>query len=357
MTRPRQRPVRPFRSLRPLAGLTVGLIVAAVAASPIAAHGPDPALGGKPFAQDQLLKYGWRPGAEPVAVIASGLRAAAADASATRGSRAALFAYATTGPNLIGYGVGATCGVNGLACFTRDAPDGFSMWVREQGHVFDWGTLKWCQAYKVAPTGCYDVETIALDEFGHVEGLDHHVNEADGSDYQDAVVQTYSRAKPKAGWDMHGFGPCDVATLQLIYDMTSWSAKYSTCNELDTTLTVAAPATAAYGTAVTIVATLKVTDDDAYQRLGANPLSGRTVTLQTRAPGSSAWLAAGTMAAGNSSGTYSKTLTVTAELQVRAVFNAPADEGLAASVSSAAVVDVAACRVAPCPQSVGPVIR
>ena len=185
------------------AGLVVA--IAGVSAGPIAAHGPDPALGGKPFAQDQLLKYGWRSGAEPVAVIATALKAAAADASATRGSRAALFAYATTGPNLIGYGAGATCGVNGLACFTRDAPDGFSMWVREQGHVFDWGTLRWCQTYKAAPTGCYDVEAIALDEFGHVEGLDHHVNEPDGSDYEDAVVQTYSRTKPKPGWDMHGF--------------------------------------------------------------------------------------------------------------------------------------------------------
>ena len=94
---------------------------------------------------------------------------------------AATFAYDAGGSNPIGYGAGATCGVNGLACFTRDAPDGFTMWLREQGHVFDWGTLKWCQAYTTAPNGCYDAETIALDEFGHVEGLDHHVNYADDS--------------------------------------------------------------------------------------------------------------------------------------------------------------------------------
>ena len=50
------------------------------------------------------------------------------------------------------------------------------MWLREQGHVYDWGTLKWCQAYASPPNGCYDAETIALDEFGHVEGLGHHVN-------------------------------------------------------------------------------------------------------------------------------------------------------------------------------------
>ena len=101
------------------------------------------------------------------------------------------------GANPIGYGVGATCGVNGLACFTRDAPSGFTMWLREQGHVFDWGTLKWCQTYATAPNGCYDAETIALDEFGHVDGLGHHVNKDDDSDYLDAVVQTYSRTKPR----------------------------------------------------------------------------------------------------------------------------------------------------------------
>ena len=349
-------PVRRAASVRAAAALLAALLFGALPGAAVA-HDPDPILSTSFFGQDQALLFDWRSGSEPPASLKTAVKAAAADATASRGSRAASLAFDSAGKNPIGYGAGNTCGPNGIACFTRNAPTGFTMWFREQGHVFDWGSLRWCQTYTDPPNGCFDVETIALDEFGHVEGLDHHVNEADGSDYQDAVVQTYSRAKPKAGWDMHGFGPCDVATLQLIYDMTSWSAKYSTCNELDTTLTVAAPATAAYGTAVTIVATLKVTDDDAYQRLGANPLSGRTVTLQTRAPGSSAWLAAGTMAAGNSSGTYSKTLTVTADLQVRAVFNAPADEGLAASVSGAAVVDVAACRVAPCPQSVGPVIR
>ena len=90
-------------------------------------------------------------------------------------------------------------------------PDVFTMWLREQGHVFDWGTLKWCQTYTTPPNGCYDAETIALDEFGHVEILDHHVNHDDDSDFTDAVVQTFSRTKPNAGWNMHVLGRCDVA--------------------------------------------------------------------------------------------------------------------------------------------------
>lgn len=338
---------------RSVVALVAVLSVSVVMVGAASAHGPDPALSGKAFAQDQALAFAWRSGAVPVAAIASAIKAAATDATATRASRAATFAYAATGPNLIGYGVGATCGVNGLACFTRDAPNGFTMWLREQGHVFDWGTLKWCQSYKAPPNGCYDAETIALDEFGHIEGLDHHVNEPGGSDYADAVVQTYSRTKPAAGWNMHTFGPCDTARLQIIYDMPSWSAKYSTCNDVATTLTVLAPAAVIYGGTATIVATLKVGDDSTYGRLALNPVSARVVSLQTRAPGATTWLAAGTMAYGPTSGTYTRALTLTSDVQVRAVFRTPSDEGLMASTSTAVTIDVGPCKVAPCPQTTG----
>ena len=317
------------------------------------ASGPDPILGGKSFGQNQALTFAWRSGATPAATIATAIKAAAADATATRASRAATIAYAAAGSNLIGYGLGATCGVNGLACFTRDAPTGFTMWVREQGHVFDWGTLKWCQAYTSPPNVCYDAETIALDEFGHVEGLDHHVNAADGSDYEDAVVQTFSRTKPLAGWDMHGFGVCDVATLQRLYDMTTWSAKYSTCGRLDTTLTILAPSTLAYGGTAVVVATLKIADDPAYGRLGANPVSARTVTLQARPAGTTAWSSVAGMTVGANAGTYAWTLRLTTDTQLRAVFAAPSDEGLGGSTSGTVTVDVGACRIPPCPLSAG----
>ena len=86
------------------------------------------------------------------------------------------------------------------------------MSFREQGHRFDWGVLRWCQLTLNAPDGCYDAENIALDEFGHAEVLNHHVNFADEHDYLDAVVQTYSHTKPNVGWSAHAFGRCDVAT-------------------------------------------------------------------------------------------------------------------------------------------------
>lgn len=324
--------------------LAMALLATLTLAGGATAHAPDPVLGGGTFAQNQDLRFRWRAGSEPTAVLKTAIRAAAAAATASRGSKAAIISYDATGANPIGYGAGAPCGVNGLACFTRDAPTGFTMWLREQGHVFDWGTMKWCQAYTTAPNGCYDAETIALDEFGHVEGLDHHVNFADDSDYQDAVVQTYSRTKPSPGWNARVFGRCDVATLQMQYDVQAWTAKYSTCLDLSTILTlVGAPSIIAPGVTVNLTATLKVVDLASYGRLGGNPVSGRTVTLQRRAPGSAAWTTIGTMAGGSASGTYVLAQKPTADMEYRALFKSPTDEGLEGDASATVRVYVSSC--------------
>ena len=106
-----------------------------------------------------------------------------------------------------------------------------------------------------------DAENIALDEFGHVEGLGHHDNYDSDSDYGDAVVQTYSRTKPSTGYNRHVFGRCDVARLQIMYDMLTTSSKYSTCLNLSTVLTITASTTQIIvGGSTTLVATLKVVD-------------------------------------------------------------------------------------------------
>jgi len=310
-----------------------------------AAHGPDPKLTNGPFGQDQNLRFRWRSGSEPTTVIKAAINAAAADANATRASRAAFYTYDAAGSNPIGYGPGATCGVNGLACFTRTVPTGFTIWLREQGHVFDWGTLKWCQAYSSAPNGCYDAETITLDELGHVEGLDHHVNYASGSDYEDAVVQTFSRTKPSTGWNRHSFGRCDVARLQLMYDLVASTAKYSTCLDLSTVLTLAAsPSGILVGGNTTLTATLKVVDADAYDRLGGNPISSRTVTLERRAVGTATWTTVGTMpAASTTSGTYALALRLYGDTEFRAVFATPTGEGINGDTSPTVRVYVSIC--------------
>lgn len=325
--------------------LTIALAIAIghPLAPPTSGHSPDPSLGSGTFPQDGVLRYDWRTGAVPPAPIRTAVNAAAGDIEATRESRAALFVYDAAGTNPIGYGTG-TCGVNGLACFTRDAPDGFTMWFREHGRVFDWGTLKWCQMYTTPPNGCYDAETVALDEFGHVEGLGHHVNYADDRDYTDAVVQTYSRTKPREGYNMHVLGVCDVARLQIRYDTQHASYPYSTCLDLPTELSLSrSPSWVPYGGTVTFTAFLKIVTVADYGRLSGNPVSRRTIKLQRRPPGGTTWTTIATMPYTTPTGTYAIALRLYGSAEFRAVFSTPTDEGLRGDSSPMVSVAVGSC--------------
>ena len=71
------------------------------------------------------------------------------------------------------------------------------------------------------------------------------------------------------------FGRCDTATLQVMYDMPTTAAKFSTCLDLSTVLTIAAsPTPIMIGGATTLTATLKVVDadvPDARRELGLGP--------------------------------------------------------------------------------------
>lgn len=328
-------------SARWLASALAAVVGLLVAGGSVTAHGPDPLIGSGRWIQDQALTFSWRSGSVPTSAIQTAIKAAAADVAASRASQAASYVYDPAGPSLIGYGTGATCGVNGLACFTRSLPSTFTMWLREQGHVYDWGTLKWCQAYTTLPSGCYDAENVALDEFGHIEILDHHVNWSSWSDYEDAVVQALSQGYPSAGWSKHAFGRCDVATLQMQYEVRTWAAKYSTCLDLATTLGLTSNVShIAAGGWIAMTATLKVADVSSYVRLALNPLSARVVTLQRSPRGTTSWTTVGTMTAGPASGTYTLAVQLTAATDFRAVFGAPTDEGLRAATSPSLSVAV-----------------
>jgi hypothetical protein len=188
-----------------------------------------------------------------------------------------------------------------------------------------------------------------LDELGHVLVLDHHENFGDDRDYDDAVVQTYSRTKPKAGWNAHAFGRCDVATLQQQYDVPSASALYSTCLDVPTELSIAASrSSVTAGAMVTFTATL---GSDGTGKLSNNAVSGRNVALQQRL--ASRWSDLATMAPGSAAGTYVTSLNVWATRDYRAVFRKPANEGLRASSSAAQTVTASSGCQAACPQSAG----
>lgn len=325
--------------------ITLALAVSIVAAPAVAAATPDPFLG-SPFDRNQVLTYRWGAGGAPPAAIKTAIRDAIEDANTTRESKAPTFDYASGASSTITYGVSAPCGENGLACFRRDAPTWFAVYLRENGHRFDWGTLRWCEATG-RPRGCYDAENITLDELGHVMGLDHHVNLPDESDYGDAVVQTYSRVKPEAFYNAHTFGRCDVATLQQVYDVLSTSTLYSTCLDVPSETTLAASATWMPGAGwVSFTATLRSAGSG---RLSSNLVSGRVVVLQRRT--SSGWADALTMTPG-SAGIYTASLYLLSPTDVRAIFRRPSNEGLRGSSSDPLTVTVSTCPNGSCPLSV-----
>jgi hypothetical protein len=328
------------------------VLLAALAGVPASAvaHAPDPVLSGGIFAQNADLHYRWGTGGTPPAAIRTAVNEAAGDSNASRRSRAATFAYDTSGGNAVYYGVDVPCGVNGLACFRRDAPTWFGVWLRENGHRFDWGVLRWCEL-NGDPDGCYDAENVVLDELGHVLGLDHHVNYADDSDYADAVVQTYTHARPHVGWNAHVFGRCDIATLQQQYDILSWSTPYSTCLDVPTRATLTATSTSVVaGAVVTFTATLTSAGDG---RLSNNPMSGRVVVLQRRS--GTTWADVLTLTPGAAAGSYGGSLTMQGSGEYRAAYRKTSTEGVRTSTSAAVSITVAAgCTQKVCPLSVSP---
>lgn len=329
--------------MKPLARAIALALGASLVIAPAALTAtPDPFMG-HPFDRNQVLTYQWGAGGAPPTAIKAAIRDAIEDANATRESRAPTFAYARGADSTITYGVSAPCGENGLACFRRDAPTWFAVYLRENGHVFDWGTLRWCEATG-RPKGCYDAENITLDELGHVMGLDHHQNLPDDSDYGDAVVQTYSRVKPEDFYNAHALGRCDVATLQQVYDVLNTSTRYSTCLDVPSETTIDASTTwmPAAGW-ISFTATLHSAGTG---RLSNNLVSGRVVVLQRRT--SSGWTDALTMTPG-SAGTYTASLYLQSPTDVRALFRRPSDEGLRGSSSDPLTITVSTCPKGTCP--------
>jgi hypothetical protein len=62
-------------------------------------------------------------------------------------------------------------------------------------------------------TGAFDVETLTLNEMGHVNILAHHVNPA----YSDAVVQAVPTSYPNTDWQMRSLRWADTGRLNLLY--------------------------------------------------------------------------------------------------------------------------------------------
>ena len=318
-----------------LFGLAIGALVAALNATPAAAALPTPASG-VTWDRNQRVEYRWKEGSEPPAWARSAMSAAAADSNSSRKSKAAIFSYDSNGRAWLAYTDDLP--TNWAIGYTvRSIPDSFTIRMRPHGTQLDWGTLRWCEFYDgEPPNGCYDLEMVTLHEFGHAQTLGH-VDEAQIDTYTDSLMHaTGLRSKPKAGWNQHVFGRCDVARLQIRYEPLTTSTPISTCLDLATDLSLS-PTTSgiAYGTSVTLTAKLKIDASTSYPILAGEPLTGRSVVLQRRALGSTAWATIGEMSAvTDNTGRYVKTMTLTTTYDWRAVFSAPGNEGLDGATSS-----------------------
>jgi hypothetical protein len=308
---------------------------------------PVPETGRAKWDQDTLLTYRWA--GDPSAWVRRAVNAAAEDVGASRDSRAPRFQYDGSGDDTVGLEANMTGDCAGaLACAHGAIPHWWSIRIRPQGTRLNWGVVRWCQAYDDPPNGCYSLEHVMVHEFGHIEGLAHPQDFGFRLGVQETVMGTAPPQRPATGWNLHRFGPCDVARLQRRYDVAA-AAPLAVCDRVETRLTLdASPGSIAQYQPVTIIATLRVKDLDQYDRLGGNGLSGRAVTIERRPHGSGSWIAY-EPDPGPSPGTYVLTFRPGVTSDFRATFGRPEDDGVTAATSTVVTVPVSTCSDPPCP--------
>lgn len=315
--------------------LSLVLAALAVATVPgvVTAETPTPAIGAA-WSQDQPLTFRWSAGEIPDAWLQPLVHAAAADVTSSRASRAGTISYSSSGIGTVAYNSGPYCGPGALACMRRYPPTSFVVQIRKQSQQVSWGVILWCHTYATWPSGCFDAELSVAHEFGHIAVLDHSFTDT----YPNTIMSSVQAANPQFGWNQHALGRCDVARLQMAYDMQSWTAPYSTCLDLATISTVSPGATTVRaGSQVTFTASVRIANNSAYGRLADNPVHGRTVVLQRAAIGGNSWLDVATMTPASAAGVYTRAVTINASYQWRVSFR-PAGEGVRPSTSVAVAV-------------------
>ena len=324
---------------------TLGVVLLlAAGAAPAAGAQPTPASG-ETWTQNQRVDFRWKGDSEPPAWAKPPMKAAAADSNTSRKAKAAIFDYDPDGASWLAYTDDLP--TNWAIGFTvRNPPASFTIRMRPHGTQLDWGTLKWCEFFGAdAPSGCYDLEMTTLHEFGHAQTLGH-ADESAIDSYTDTVMHASGlHSKPKNGWNQHVYGRCDIARLQIRYEPLNTNTRISTCLDLRTDLSISpVNVSATAGSSVTLTARLKIDPSESYPNLAGQPLSGRSVILQKRAPADSGWTTVGEMAAvTDDTGRYVKTVTVNATFDWRATFTAPIDEGIRSTNSPITRLSVAGC--------------
>jgi hypothetical protein len=327
--------------------LTLWLIFS-LGAAPALAAVPTPASG-TTWDPNQQVQFRWKDGAVPPGWMKTAINAAASDSNRSRRAKAAVLSYKDGATSWVGY-TGDMPSTYAIGYAVRNPPKSFTVRLRPQGYKLDWGTLRWCQFYSDPANGCYDAEHVALHEFGHVQTLGH-VDEAK-VEWLDTVMHEAPHSKAKVGWDMHAFGRCDVARLQIRYEALTTSTPYSTCLSLPTSLAMGASSTSpSYGASVTFTATLRIASDAQYAKLAGDHLAARAVNLQRRPIGGTWSNYAQMTPYSDGTGRYSLSVKISATYEWRARFSKPSNEGLQAASSPAVTVRVGGCT-GTCPLNV-----
>ena len=191
-----------------------------------------PSLGGTALGPGPGRRLRWRSGQVPPVWAASAIDAAAADAGATRASRAAQFVRCIErAPASSPTASRPAARRPGIACFDRaGAPSSFKMWFRAHGYVFDWGTLRWCQG-------------LADDRQRLLRCREHRPRRVRARrDPRPPREQRGRQRLPRRGGPDRSAGPArrragtptrsgaaTSARLQLEYDRTARAALFSTC--------------------------------------------------------------------------------------------------------------------------------
>jgi hypothetical protein len=139
-----------------------------------------------------------------------------------------------------------------------------------------------------------------------------------------------------------------VATLQQLYDVASWTAFYSTCLGVPTTLTLAmSPAGAASGSVV-FTTSFRTAGSG---RLNGNPVSGRRAVLQWRS--GLDWVDSVALAPTATAGVYTAGVAVRSGTDYRVIFRATPYEGLRGATSP--VVTSGGSCTSTCPLGPAPI--
>lgn len=294
---------------------------------PAGAARPVPAFAAGGWSRDKALPFSWQVASVPPAWARPALLSAATDASETAISRSPSFRYQSGATNTVRYtSTFPTFCRLGIACASRAMP-AWAVWIRPQETDFSWGTLRWCE--RTDSDGCFDLRRVMLHELGHIAGLNHPSTAGFTLAPFETVMHAITPARPRPSSRQHAFGRCDVATLQELYDLPGSKALVSSCNDVATSLSLkASRGTVATGESVHLVAELRISDRPEHGLLSGQTLDDRTVKLKYRPIGSAGEWTTIWMRPLAATGRYGVSIAPRAPWEFKAVFPAPADEGL-----------------------------